>query len=408
MNEKTYDIVIYGATSFVGQIITHYMAEEYGFNDVRWAIAGRSMAKLVDLKQSLGRSAENLAVLTADANDLEALTALCQSTQVILSTVGPYDLYGEPLVQACCQTGTDYCDLTGEMHWIKRMQEKYSGAALNSGARIVHACGFDSIPSDCGVHFLQKHSAQQHGKACFRVNMGVKRLSGGLSGGTIASMLNMTKQIIKDSSLRKELGNPYSCCPPDHCFTARQANTSVTYDEHAKSWLAPFMMAAINTRIVHRSNALSGSAYGEQFYYQEATLTGGGKAGEKRAKRMATGFKIFNLATVVSPIRWFLERFVLAKPGEGPSPEEQLKGEFDLRFHGQTKEGDSVKVKVTGDRDPGYGSTAKMISQAAMCLAFDIEHKTPGGFWTPATLLGDNLIERLQAHAGLTFELLAD
>ena len=408
MNEKKYDIVVYGATSFVGQIITYHIEEQYGCDNLRWAIAGRSMAKLMDLKQSLGSSAENLAVLTADANDLEALTTLCHSTQVILSTVGPYDLYGEPLVQACCQTGTDYCDLTGEMHWIKRMQEKYSEAAVNSGARIVHACGFDSIPSDCGVHFLQKHSAQQHGKACSTINMGVKRISGGLSGGTIASMLNMTKQIIKDPSLRKELGNPYSCCPPNHGFTARQVNITVAYDEHAKSWLAPFMMAAINTRIVHRSNALSGKAYGEQFYYQEATLTGDSKAGEKRAKRMATGFKLFNLATAVSPIRWLLERFVLAKPGEGPSPAEQLNGEFDLRFRGQTEQGEVVKVKVTGDRDPGYGSTAKMISQAAMCLAFDIDQQTPGGFWTPATLLGDTLIERLQAHAGLTFEVLED
>ncbi len=408
MNEKNYDIVVYGATSFVGQIITHYMAEQFGCDNLRWAIAGRSMAKLTDLKQSLGSSAGNLALLTADANDLEALTNLCHSTQVILSTVGPYDLYGEPLVHACSQTGTDYCDLTGEMHWIKRMQEKYSEAAVNSGARIVHACGFDSIPSDCGVHFLQKHSARNHGKACSKINMGVKRISGGLSGGTIASMLNMTKQIIKDPSLRKELGNPYSCCPPDHGFTARQVNITVAYDEHAKSWLAPFMMAAINTRIVHRSNALSGKAYGEQFYYQEATLTGDSKAGEKRAKRMATGFKLFNLATAISPIRWLLERFVLAKPGEGPSPEEQLNGEFDLRFRGQTEQGEVVKVKVTGDRDPGYGSTAKMISQAAMCLAFDIDQQTPGGFWTPATLLGDTLIERLQTHAGLTFEVLAD
>ena len=408
MNEKTHDIVIYGATSFVGQIITHYMAEEYGCDSLRWAIAGRSMAKLMDLKQSLWSSSKNLAVLTADANDLEALTTLCHSTQVILSTVGPYDLYGEPLVKACCQTGTDYCDLTGEMHWIKRMQEKYSEVAVKSGARILHACGFDSIPSDCGVHFLQKHSAKKHGKPCSTINMGVKRISGGLSGGTIASMLNMTKQIIKDPLLRKELGNPYSCCPPDHGFTARQDNISVAYDEHAKSWLAPFMMAAINTRIVHRSNALSGKAYGEQFYYQEATLTGDSKAGEKRAKRMATGFKLFNLATAISPIRWLLERFILAKPGEGPSPEEQLNGEFDLRFRGQTEQGEVVKVKVTGDRDPGYGSTAKMISQAAMCLAFDIDQQTPGGFWTPATLLGDTLIERLQTHAGLTFEVLAD
>ena len=408
MSKKKHDIVVYGATSFVGQIITHYMAEQYDCDNLRWAIAGRSMAKLTDLKQSLGSSAGNLALLTADANDLEALTTLCHSTRVILSTVGPYDLYGEPLVQACCQTGTDYCDLTGEMHWIKRMQEKYNEAAVNSGARIVHACGFDSIPSDCGVHFLQKHSSKNHGKACSKINMGVKRISGGLSGGTIASMLNMTKQIIKDPSLRKELNNPYSCCPPDHGFTARQVNITVAYDEHAKSWLAPFMMAAINTRIVHRSNALSGKAYGEQFYYHEATLTGDSKAGEKRAKRMATGFKLFNFATAISPIRWLLERFVLAKPGEGPSPEEQLNGEFDLRFRGQTEQGEVVKVKVTGDRDPGYGSTAKMISQAAMCLAFDIDHQTPGGFWTPATLLGDTLIERLQTHAGLTFEVLAD
>ena len=406
MEKTTYDIVIYGATSFVGMIISHYLIDQYGCRKIRWAIAGRSMPKLVDLKHALGDSANDLDILIADASDFDALTALCASTRVIVSTVGPYDLYGEPLVDACCQTGTDYCDLTGEMHWIKRMQTRYVDAAKASGARIVHACGFDSIPSDCGVHFLQRHSLQQHGTTCSQIDMRVNRLSGGLSGGTIASMLNMTKQMIKDPLLRKQLNDPYSCCPPSHGFTVRQKNISVAYDEHASSWMAPFMMAVINCRIVHRTNALLDNAYGDHFQYQEATLTGDGRSGEKRAKRMATGFKLFNLATMLSPIRWILERFVLPKPGEGPSPQEQLNGEFDLRFRGQTEQGGTVKVKVTGDRDPGYGSTAKMIGQAAMCLAFDIDQHTAGGFWTPASLFGDALIERLQDNAGLSFEVI--
>jgi short subunit dehydrogenase-like uncharacterized protein len=232
-------------------------------------------------------------------------------------------------------------------------------------------------------------------------------MSGGASGGTIASMMNLAKETASDPALRKELANPYSICPPDHGFTARQHNVKgAEYDADFDSWAAPFVMAAINTRIVHRSNALADPGYGKAFQYDEALLTGSGLKGRMAALGIAGGMGGFMAAAVIPPTRWALEKFILPKAGEGPSEEAQLRGGYDLRFFGETANGDSLQVRVTGDRDPGYGSTAKMLGQAAACLAQDIaKTDKPGGFWTPATIFEDRLIERLRAHSGLTFEV---
>lgn len=403
MTDQAFDIVVYGATSFVGQIMTRYMHETFSDGSVRWAIAGRSLSKLEQLSDDIGLS--GIDMIVADAGDEAALQAVCARTRVVASTVGPYALYGDTLVKVCATSGTHYCDLTGEPQWIHRMQRRHESAARESGAWIVHCCGFDSIPSDLGVHFLQTHAVRRFGRTCNRITMRVAKIRGGASGGTIASMLNVVKEASGDADLRRQLQDPYSLCPPGHGFSARQHDVQMAYDEDYKSWIAPFIMAGINSRVVHRSNALSDQSYGADFQYEEAMATGPGGAGKRAARAISWGMTCMMLALVVPPLRWLLANHVLPKPGEGPSKQQQLEGEYDLVFLGATPDGDRLRCRVMGDRDPGYGSTAKMLAQAAACLARDVPADTAGGFWTPATLMGDHLIMRLKAHAGLTFEL---
>jgi short subunit dehydrogenase-like uncharacterized protein len=411
MSTPSHDLIVFGATSFVGQILTRYLAEHYGTQgSLKWAIAGRSEQKLAALRNSLGLAAGKVPLLLADAADEAALHHLCSGARVVISTVGPYALYGEPLVKVCAETGTDYCDLTGEVQWIRRMIEAYEPAARKSGARIVHCCGFDSIPSDLGVHFLQQQARKRFGAPCTTVKMRVKAMRGGFSGGTAASIVNVVKEATANPALRKELANPYSICPAGYAPAVRQPNVkSAQYDADFDAWVAPFVMSGINTRIVQRSNALSKQAYGADFRYDEAMLMGRGLKGRTAATGLTAGLGGFMVAAALPPARWALERFVLPAPGEGPSAEQQRNGFFDLRFHGTTADGQTLRVKVTGDRDPGYGSTAKMLGQAGACLAQDFaDSGRRGGFWTPATMFGDKLIERLVAHAGLTFELVED
>lgn len=411
MTTPSYDLVVFGASSFVGQLLTRYLAEHLPEQapTLRWAIAGRSASKLDELKRSLGTLGQSLPVIVADAANEAQLQALCAQTRVVVSTVGPYALYGEPLIKVCAESGTDYCDLTGEVQWIKRMLDKYQATAQQSGARIVHCCGFDSVPSDMGVYFLQQEVQRLWSAPATQVKMRVKTLKGGASGGTVASIINLAQEAAADPALRKELINPYSICPPGHGFSARQhAVRGVEYDPDFGMWTGPFLMAAVNERVVHRSNALSGNRYGTSFTYNEATLTGPGLKGRLTAFAFVFGLGFFMLGVMIPPIRRLLERFLLPKPGEGPSPEAQLAGRYDLRFIGRTETGQVITVKVTGDRDPGYGSTSKMLGQAAISLALDHPKQAGqgGGFWTPASLFDQRYLERLTRHAGLTFEVL--
>jgi short subunit dehydrogenase-like uncharacterized protein len=404
---KTYDLVVYGATSFVGQILARYLLQRFGHNgDLRWALAGRSQAKLTALKQTLG--AENLPIVLADASDDVALKKMCRSTVAVVSTVGPYALYGEPLVRACVENGTHYCDLTGEPQWIRKMLSAYETAAQRSGARIVHSCGFDSIPSDLGVDFLQQHGVQQFGEPAVRVKMRVKALRGGLSGGTALSLLNAVKEAASNKALRRELANPYSLCSQSAAPKTRQPNLhGAQFDDDFAAWIAPFVMAPINTRIVQRSHALQGRPWGEAFTYDEAMLMGTGLKGRTSAYVTAAGIGAFMVASALPPSRWMLARFVLPAAGEGPSPAAQAGGFFDLRFVGHTASGRTLRCKVTGDRDPGYGSTAKMLGEAAAMLALDHSATNQkGGFLTPASAFGQPLVARLVEHAGLKFELM--
>ena len=406
MNERDFEIIVYGATSFVGRIVCRYLAQEYKDPGLKWAMAGRSRSRLNELRQSLGPAHTAVPCLIADAGDEKALRKLCNSSKVIISSVGPYALYGETLVKVCADTGTDYCDLAGEPQWIRRMIDRYQPAAKKTGARIVHCCGFDSIPSDLGVFFLQEVSLQKKHGYCQQVKMRVANLKGAASGGTIASMVNLYKEAASDKHLRKELTDLYSLCPPPSGARPTQQMVGMEYDREFDSWVAPFVMAAINTRVVLRSNALLERPFHKNFLYDEGLLTGDKSAGKRKARRITVGMKLTTVVMAFAPLRWIALKF-LPKPGEGPSPQEQQDGCFELLFMGLNEEGQTLRVRVTGDRDPGYGSTAKMLAQAGICLARDIpRNRVPGGFWTPATAMGKKLIRRLIDHAGIKFELL--
>ena len=411
--KRSYAVVLYGATSFVGQITAHYLTEflsntkdKNGAN-VTWAIAGRDEEKLNELQSKL---ASKVDIIIANSDDAASLDKMTKQSQVIISTVGPYLKYGEPLIKSCVNNGTDYVDLTGEAIFIKDMMDKYQDTAKQSGARIVNSCGFDSIPSDLGVYFTQQKAEEKFGNACDVIHMRVKAAKGGLSGGTIASMATIFEEVSQDKLRRKQVANPYLLNDDKDAPNVRQANVSKPeYDDEHKRWLAPFVMASINTRIVHRSNQLLGYEYGRDFKYDEAMWMKDGVKGKLSSYAMSAGLLGFATAMMIKPSRELLSKHVLPKSGSGPSKEEQENGYFDIRLFGQTANNDTINTKVTGDKDPGYGSTSRMLSQAALCLAQDIsKDDVGGGFWTPASAMGNSLIKRLETHSGISFKVVED
>ena len=404
---REFDLVLMGATGFTGRLVAEHLLARHGADgELKWALAGRNQAKLEEIRTGLGDGATGLPLITADSHDRESLDALVQRTRVVCTTVGPYTLHGSELVAACCEHGTDYCDLSGEVPWMQKMIDRHAEAAGKSGARIVHCCGFDSIPSDLGVWFLQQAAKEKFGKPLERVRLRVKAAKGGLSGGTFASMLNIVEESRRDPETARVLKNPFALCPSDHRKGPRQPYVSgPKFDAAIGSWMAPFIMAAINTRVVHRANALQDFAYGKGFRYDEAVLTGKGFGGRARATMVSLGMGAFAFGAAMGPTRALLKKMVLPKPGEGPLPEQREAGFFNIIVEGRTSEGETLRARVRGDRDPGYGSTSKMIGEAAVCLANDIGDDVAGGFLTPATALNGKLLERLATHTGVTFEL---
>lgn len=405
-----HDVVVFGATSFVGQLVCRHLFQRFGaVHGLRWAMAGRSRGKLESVRDGLGEAAAGIPLIVADAADEAALGRMCDTTRVVVSTVGPYALYGSPLVKVCAERGTDYCDLTGEVQWIARMIQQHEAAAKRSGARILHCAGFDSVPSDVGVHVLQREAMARFGAPAKRVKLRVKAARGGFSGGTVASLLNVVQEARRDPDVRGVLTNPYALCPAGANKGPRQPNVQFAeYDADARSWLAPFVMAGINTRVVHRSHALLGRPWGEDFLYDEAMMTGDGLRGRATAMGVGGGLGGFMVAAALPPARWALERFVLPKPGEGPSPKQQQEGFYDMRLFGETEAGDKLVVKVTGKGDPGYGSTSQILGEIAALMAESLaDDKPKGGFTTPSVLLGDPLVERLQSHAGMGFSVIS-
>ncbi len=413
MNSKQFkdlpdvDIVLWGASGFVGRLLAEYLWPRYGKTDmVRLALGGNSRPELEAVHRELAAD-ERLPVIVGDAFDRPFLDAMAKKARVIASTVGPYAKLGSPLVAACAKNGTDYCDLSGETPWMSRMIDAHQKDAAASGARIVHSCGFDSIPSDMGVFFLQTEAEKRFGHPMQRVKMRVKAMRGGVSGGTVASMLNVIEEVRRDPKIAKIAKNPYALAPEEMRSGVRQPNVSFyEYDPDARSWVAPFVMGAVNTRVVHRSNALMGHAWGRDFQYDEAMMMGTGITGRLRAAAFASSLGVFFIGSAFWPSRAVLKKTLLPKPGEGPSAEKREKGFYKLLFLGESTDGSRLRVIVTGDRDPGYGSTPKMLGESAVCLLKDIDKQDlKGGFWTPSTAMGQTLIDRLTGNAGLTFEV---
>jgi short subunit dehydrogenase-like uncharacterized protein len=406
---RDFDIVVWGATGFTGSLVAEYLLSEYGVGDsLRWAIAGRSEEKLEALRHALGPRAVSLPEIVADSFDEQKLAAMAEKTRVVISTVGPYAKYGSPLVAACVEQGAHYCDLAGEAQWIRQMIDQHHDAAVARGARIVHCCGFDSVPMDIGVWFLQQEAMRRHGNYCRSIATLVKAMRGGPSGGTIASMMNLIVEARADHNVARVLNDPYALNPPgERSGPDGRDQRSVRFDFLANAWTAPFVMAGINTKVVRRSQALLGYPYGRDFHYREAMLMGEGVPGWLKASTMTAGLGGFVAASAFGFSRGLLERFVLPEPGEGPNKEQRDSGFFNLRQFGELADGTVVQSKITGDRDPGYGSTSKMLAESGVCLASN-DLESGGGVMTPASAMGDALLGRLQENAGLSFEILEE
>lgn len=387
-----FDIIVYGASGFTGRLVAEYMAQRYGVGgDITWAMAGRSRDKLAQVRDEIGAPASTPLVV-ADAADPASLAAMVARTRAVLTTVGPYQLYGAGLVAACAGSGTDYLDLCGEPAWMRRMIDAHDAAAKASGARIVFSCGFDSIPFELGVLFLQEEAKARFGATAPQVKGRVRKMRGSFSGGTAASLKATLAAAANDPEIVALLKNPFALTPG---FTGpkQPALNKPCFDEDLQMWSGPFVMAAINTRNVHRCNFLLGHPYGQDFVYDEMMLAGPGEKGQATAQAIAKAMAGPDAA---------IGGKNGPKPGEGPSKEERDNGLFDILFIGHLADGHEVRVAVAGDKDPGYGATSKMIAESAVCLERDAT-ELPGGFWTPGAAMGTRLIRRLVAHAGMTF-----
>ncbi|MBO0991076.1 saccharopine dehydrogenase NADP-binding domain-containing protein [Delftia sp. SD018] len=384
---KLFDLVVHGATGFTGRLVVEYLLRRYpAGSGLRWAMGGRNAAKLAAVRDELGAPADTPLVVT-DTGNPASLQALMEQTRLVLTTVGPYQLYGNELVAACASAGVDYVDLCGEPAWMRQMIAAHEAAARASGARIVFSCGFDSIPFDLGVFMLQREMQARFGQPAQRVRGRVRKMKGTFSGGTAASLKATMAAAAAQPGVLELLRNPFSLTPGFE-GPRQPSGSKPMVDEVLGLWVAPFVMAAINTRNVHRSNFLLGHAYGADFVYDEMMVTGAGEKGEALANAVAADK---SLGADDGP-----------QPGEGPSREERESGFYDVLFIGTDAAGHSLRVGVKGDRDPGYGSTSKMITEAAVCLLQDAPD-TPGGIWTTAPAMGNALIARLKANAGLSF-----
>jgi short subunit dehydrogenase-like uncharacterized protein len=408
--DRDYDLVLFGATGFTGKLVAEYLAARVE-KPRRWAIAGRNRDKLEVVKKSLVELDARLAdlpILIADGHDDASLDALVPRTRVVCTTVGPYGQHGRRLASACARHGTHYCDITGEVPFIRASIDANHAKAVETKARIVHCCGFDSIPSDLGVHLLWDHAKKQGGSLawakCF-----VGEMRGTASGGTAATMLAIIEEATRDPKVRKLLGNPHALDPVVPRGRKRDPFESdvrgVSFDADIDRWTAPFVMASINTRIVRRSHALLG--YGDAFRYREAMSLPKGPKGLLAASLVSAGTTGFAIAAALPPTRALLARFVLPKAGEGPSKEARDAGHFTFRLvaEGVADGGGPLRAKATvkGTSDPGYGETAKMLGESALCLAEDdalLDARF--GVLTPASAMGMRLVDRLRA-AGMTF-----
>ena len=408
--EREFDIVVWGATGSTGRRAAHHMAARCrNQTSVRWALGGRNQAKLESVRDQLGPEAADIPIVTADSHDVAALETMAARTGVVCSLVGPYAMFGSELLGACVRTGTDYCDLAAEAHWIREMIDTYQAEAEQRGVRLVHACGMDSVPSDLGVFFLQQAAVGRSGQPCTQVKMRIKEFKGGFSGGT-AGCLIYGMEHRDDASIGEAMTQPYSLNPEGMREGPEPPNkmlsVSVEYDKDLHAWTKPFFMGPMNTKIVRRSNALLGYPYGTDFRYEEAQLVADGPLGWLKAKSEALAFAGKIAATAAPPTRPLMQRYVLPKPGEGPDAETRESGEWGMILVGKLADGTTMTARLHGEGDPGTESTSRMIVESALCLAEDSDRlPVGGGSWTPSSGMGQLLLDRLTAHAGLSFEL---
>jgi short subunit dehydrogenase-like uncharacterized protein len=405
MSTRRWDIVLFGATGFTGALTAEYLARHAPGN-LEIALAGRSRERLEALRSRLGEAAARWGVLEADTASPASLAALAASTRVLVTTVGPYARHGLPLVEACARSGTHCCDLTGEPQFMRRSIDGWDAMAKASGARIVHACGFDSIPSDLGMLTLHGFAKSRGLSGQFRrATLAVVRIKGGFSGGTVASMVNGIEEATADRAVRRLFADPYGLSPAraqEPELGPQRDQVGLQYDRFLGRWTAPFVMASINTRVVRRTNALLGHAYGRELRYHETTVLRG-LGGVFFGLALSVGLGAVVASQLFGPTKRLVGA-LLPKPGEGPDKATRDAGFFQLRLEAETVEGERLHADVAGTSDPGYGETAKMLSESALCLALD-EAKLPhvAGVLTPATAMGMVLVDRLRA-AGMTFE----
>jgi short subunit dehydrogenase-like uncharacterized protein len=388
MSSSKFDIVVYGATGFTGQLVAEYLAAHYkGDTNLKWAMAGRSKDKLAAVRDAIGAPSDT-PLIVADSGDLASLKAMVDQTRSVITTVGPYLLYGNELVAACAASGTDYFDLCGETPWMRRIIDAHQATAQASGARIMFSCGYDSLPFELGVFCAQEAAKKAFGATVPRVKGRIRAMKGTFSGGTAASSKALFEAASKDQGLLALMRDPFALTPGFQGPKQPPGNRPML-DDDLQAWVTPFFMANINTRNVHRSNMLMGFPYGQDFVYDEMQIAGPGEEGEALARSIQAA----NNKMAMSAI---------PKPGEGPSKEERETGYYDLLFVAVAPDGRQVRAAVKGDRDPGYGSTSKMISECAICLLRDTPD-VAAGIWTPGAAMGRRLIKRLTDHAGLTF-----
>ena len=384
-NPANYDFVVYGASGFTGKLVVEYALNQYSNEDISWAIAGRNLEKLQNLKEKL-KLTNDVGIIQVDSDDQSSIDALVQQTKCVLTTVGPYQLYGDKVVRTCISSGTDYVDLCGEVGFMHKIISECSAEAKQTGARIVFSCGFDSIPFDLGVLFVQEEVMSKLNKYAPSVRGRVRDMNGEFSGGTAASMKATMAALQSDPELLNVLVNPHALCEGFQGIQ-QDDDSKPVYDEELDTWVAPFFMAPINTKNIHRSNKLMNHIYGESFKYNEMWIQGPGEEGKAAAEFIST----------MNPLGDAPE------PGEGPSRESRENGNYDVLFCADV-DGETIKASVNGDMDPGYGSTSKMITESALCLVKDCQDLA-GGIYTPASSMGTKLIKRLESNAGLTFKL---
>jgi len=398
----TFDLVLFGATGYTGRLVAEVLQSvDSATQPLRWAIAGRSLEKLKSVRAAIG-APESLPLLVAEATDAAAIGELVRQTRLVITTVGPYQRYGDVLVDACAREGTDYVDLCGESTWMATKIRELGETAKRSGARVVFSCGFDSVPFDLGVVFLQTEAIRRFGQPLAAVQGVIRVMKGGFSGGTIASAMATIEASERDPRLAATMQDPFALTPGFE-GPVQPDGMSARFLDSLGVWSGPFVMAAINTKNVHRTNHLLDHLWGKDFTYEERMQAGKGEPGRRRAVKMARNARWQDRLLGFPPVRWGLQRWVLPKPGDGPTAQQRENGHFEIVFAGQAP---SLRAVVTGDRDPGYGSTARMLAQSALCLLHEADRSvTAGGVWTPGAAMGMLLVQRLREHAGLTFEI---